>query len=202
MFKSHQSLKKTGVKRAFCRKKLNQVFFHLNNKSIKKSIIYSQLVIVIIKLIPNSAFAITPVILLGDPAQLAENTEKACSLMCQLALVGNKFLHTTEGKSAFMWLGYYGIMYGAKSLGFVAMPALGHSAMLIALFCSSTYGMSILLDGEAIKQSEAVQIANSWCVRSYAVLVGASSFLPMEAINMDKGMAFLKAFANAKDLSE
>ena len=202
MFKSHQSLKKTGVKRAFCRKKLNQVFFHLNNKSIKKSIIYSQLVIVIIKLIPNSAFAITPFILLGDPAQLAENTEKACSLMCQLALIGNKFLYTKEGKQAFIWLGYYGLMYGAKSLGLVAMPALGHSAMIIAILCSGTYGMSILLDGEAIKQAEAVQIANSWCIRSYAVLAGATSFLPMEAINMDKGMAFLKAFAKAKDLSE
>lgn len=191
--------KKTGVKRAFCRKKLNQIFFHLNNKSIKKSIIYSQLVIIIIKLFPNSAFAITPVILLGDPAQLAENTEKACSLMCQLALIGNKFLYTKEGKQAFIWLGYYGLMYGTKSLGLMAMPALGHSAMIIAILCSGTYGMSVLF-GEA--NAEAVQWANSWCVRSYGVLTGAASFLPMEAINMDKVMAFAKVFKKAKDLSE
>ena len=170
----------------------------MNNKSIKKSIIYSQLVIVIIKLIPNSAFAITPVILLGDPAQLAENTEKACSLMCRLVLVGNKFLYTKEGKSAFMWLGYYGAVYGAKSLGLLATPMLGQSAALIAFICSTTYGISALVGSEAIGQSEFLQTANHWCFKTYAALFGVAG-LPPESISLDRGIAFIQALKSYKN---
>ena len=69
--------KKIGVKRTWYLKKLNQVFFQLNKESIKKSIIYSQLAIVIIRLTPNSTFAsMTPVIVLGDSAQVAEKLKK------------------------------------------------------------------------------------------------------------------------------
>ena len=75
----------------------------------------------------------TPVMLLGDTAQVAEKTEKACTLLCQLALVGKKFVYTKEGKTAFMVL-----FMVPKSLGLLATPVLGQSAMLIAFICTST----------------------------------------------------------------
>jgi len=190
--------KKTNGKRAWCRKKLNQVFFHLNRASIKKSIRYSQLVIIIIGLTPISAFSMTPVMLVGDPSQVAEKAEKACTLLCQLAVVGDKFIHTKEGKTAIMWLGYYGAVYSAKSLGLLATPMLGQSAALIAFICSTTYGISTLVGSEAIGQSEFLQTANHWCFKTYVALFGAAG-LPPESISLDRGIEFLQALKSYKN---
>jgi hypothetical protein len=159
----------------------------LNKESIKKSIIYSQLAIVIIGLILNSAFAMTPIILLGDPAQVTEKAEKACTFLCQLDLFGKKFVDTKEGRTTFMWLGYYVAVYGAKSLGLLATPVLGRSAMLIIFICTSTYGISTLVGNEAIEQSEFFQTANVWCVKTYAALFGIAG-LPTGGVTIDKGI--------------
>ena len=184
--------KKTGVKRAWCKRTLKQVFLHLN---VKKSIRYSQIIIILIGLVPTASFAMSPVILVGDANQVVEKAEKACNLLCKLALVAQRFKDTKEGQTAVMWAGYYSLVVAAKSLNLLATPALSQSAMLIAFICASTYGISTIVGSEAVGKSTFVNVANDWCVRGYMALFGASGLPAEEMIDggIGRGIKFLQA---------
>ena len=175
-----------GVKRAWCKKKLNQVFFHLNQRSMRKSVIYSQLAIVLIGIFPINAYgAMTPVLLVGDPGQIgqiAEETKKACSFFCKLALVGQKFVETKEGRTALIWLAWSGVSKGAAAAGLLAAPSYGTAALALAVFCSAAYGIETLIGSDSFVGGEFLHGATKWCVRGYTLLQ-ATAILPRDAIN-------------------
>ena len=185
--------KRTGVKRKWCRKKLNQVFFHLNKQSIKKSMVYLQLAIIVVGFIPTKAYAMSPIILVGDATQVVEKAEKACTLICQLARIGERFVHTKEGQTATMWVGLYATASVAKSLSLLVTPSLGQTAMLVAFLCASSYSISTIVGSEAIGNSVLLETANNWCVRSYLALMSASG-LPKDTISAERVKSLLDLF--------
>jgi hypothetical protein len=150
---SNKKKKKTGVKRNWCKKKIKQIFYHLNFYQLNKktTILTGSLVLVIYWLVvPNKAFSIPMTIALKDPGDVPQQVEKACTLFCQLAKVGSSFVSTKEGKTTLMWFTCMSLAQSAKVLGLVVIPSLTNVAVLIAFMCSATYSVSTIIGGDAI----------------------------------------------------
>ena len=186
---------KKGVKRAWCKKKLGQLFNVLtssNNARVestsktlqfnKARIFYSTVLLIIVTVQP--ACAITPVIMVGNNASdTASKAEKACNLLCKVALTAGKFANTKEGRTAIYWLVWSGVAKGAQAASLLAAPSYGTAAIALALFCSAAYGLETIVGAETFVGAEFINQANKWCARGYTFL-GATAILPKDAINV------------------
>ena len=136
-----------------------------------RSILYSIVIVISINLVTvNTALDMTPMISLADPKLTVEQEEKACSLFCKLALVADKFVTIPKGKTTFMWVRYFGVVKVAETIGLIAIPSLGTAAMLIAVMCSSAYGICTIVGPEAIGNQEFINMPNKWCTKTYVGL--------------------------------
>ena len=188
--------KPPGSKRAWCKKSVQQVFAHLTKRSVQRTLVFVQVTIMIVGFFPTKSNAVVPVLMFGDPGgEIVKKTEQACTLMCQLAKLANKFSVTEEGQTAMMWLGYGGLIYGVKAASIIATPMLAKGAFAIALLCAGSYSILTLTGAEAISKSEFLNTTNAWCFKTYTALAG-SSVVPTEEVfktALEKGIKLLTA---------
>lgn len=190
---------KKGIKRAWCKKKLRQLFNVLTSSNsarveatsktlqLNKARIFCSTVLLIIVAI-QPASAITPVIMVGTNASdTAAKAEKACTLFCKVALTaGNavsKFANTKEGRTAVIWLVWSGVAKGAQSASLLAAPTYGTAAIALALFCSTAYGFETLIGAETFVGAEFLNQANKWCVKGYSFL-SVTAILPKNTVEL------------------
>ena len=192
--------KKKGIKRAWCKKKLRQLFTVLtssNNARVEatsktlQAHIYCSTILLLIIVTVRPASAITPVIMVGHNASdTVAKAEKACTLMCHVAFTMGKFVKTKEGRTALVWLAWSGVSKGAAYSQLLAAPTYGTAAMAIALFCSAAYGIETIIGSETFVGGDALHYASQWCFKGYSVLQ-ATAILPKGAINY--AIKFLEA---------
>ena len=185
-----------GTKRAWCKKKLRQLLnvftngnsarFEATPKTLqlnKTSIFCSTVLLAIIGSV-QSAWAMTPVIMIGNNASdTAAKVEKAYSLLSQVAFTASKFSSTKEGRTAVLWLLGSGVVKGLKVYHLVASPAYAKAAIAIALFCSSAYGLETIIGSDTFIGADLLNMANKWCVKGYGFL-GTTAILPKDAIGL------------------
>jgi hypothetical protein len=186
---------KKGVKRAWCKKKLRQLFNVLTSSNsarveatsktlqLNKARIFCSTVLLIIVAI-QPASAITPVIMVGHNASdTAATAEKACTLLCKVALTASKFTNTKEGRTAVMWLVWSGVAKGVQSASWMASPTYGTAAMALALFCSTAYSLETLIGPETFGGAEFFNHANKWCAKGYSFL-SVTAILPKDTVQL------------------
>lgn len=190
---------KKGVKRAWCKKKLRQLFNVLTSSNsarveatsktlqLNKARIFCSTVLLIIVAI-QPASAITPVIMVGTNASdTAAKAEKACTLLCKVALIAgdavSKFANTKEGRTAVVWLVWSGVAKGVQSASWMASPAYGTAAMALALFCGTAYGLETLIGPETFVGAEFFNQANKWCAKGYGFL-SVTAILPKDTVEL------------------
>jgi hypothetical protein len=190
-----KSKSKKGVKRAWCKKKLRNLFnvltssnctrFEATSKTLqlnKAHILCSTVLIIIFTAQPASA--ITPLLVLGpntsDPTVKAE---KACNFLCKLALTASKFPNTKEGRTAIIWLLCSGVSKGIKVTSLMANPTFGTASIALALFCSAAYGIETVVGADTFVGADFLNHANRWCTRGY-VFLAATATLPNNAIDL------------------
>ena len=186
---------KKGVKRAWCKKKLRQLFnvlTHSNSARIeatsktlqlnKARIFCSTVLLIIVTIQPASGM--TPVIMVGPNASdTAAKAEKACTFFCKVALTAGKFVNTKEGRTAVMWLIWSGVAKGVKATSLMAAPSYGTAAIALAIFCSAAYGLETVIGAETFVGAEFLNQANKWCAKGYGILT-AAAVLPKDTINI------------------
>lgn len=124
------------------------------------------------------ALAITPVIMVGNNASdTAAKAEKACTLLCKVALTLGKFSNTKEGRTAVVWMLWMGATKAAQVTSMIAVPSLGMAALTIAFICSTAYGIETLVGSDTFVGSDFLNYANKWCVKGFSVL-GVGAILP------------------------
>ena len=179
---------KKGVKRAWCKKKLRQLFNVLASSNStrveatskmlqlnKPRIFFSMALLIIVTIQPASAM--TPIIMVGtNTSETAAKAEKACSLLCKVALTAGKFANTKEGRTAITWLIWSGVAKGAQAASLLAAPSYGTAAIALALFCSTAYGLEAIFGAETFVGAEFFNQANKWCARGYTFLSATESF--------------------------
>lgn len=201
-----KSISKKGIKRAWCKKKLRQLFTVLTSSNnarvettsktlqLNKAHIYCSTILLLIIVTVRPASAITPVIMVGNNASdTAAKAEKACSFMCHVAFTMGKFVKTKEGRTALIWLAWSGVSKGFVYGNLLAAPSYGTAAIALALFCSAAYGMETVIGSDTFIGGEFLHHANKWCVGGYSVLQ-ATAVLPKDAINY--AINFLEAMKN------
>lgn len=137
------------------------------------------------------ASAITPVIMVGHNASdTVAKAEKACTLLCKVAVALGKFSNTKEGRTAVIWLAWSGVAKGASAASLLASPTYGTAAIALALFCSAAYTLETLVGSETFIGADFLNYANKWCVRGYSFL-SAAAILPNGPVNY--AIKFLEA---------
>ena len=189
---------KKGVKRAWCKKKLRQLFNVLTSSNsarveatsktlqLNKARIFCFTVLLIIVTI-QPASAITPVVMVGSNASdTAAKAEKACTFFCKVALTTGKFAgklaNTKEGRTAIVWLAWSGVATGLQVTGMLAAPSYGTAAIALSIFCSAAYGIETAIGPETFVGAEFLNQANKWCAKGYGML-SLAAVLPIDAIN-------------------
>lgn len=109
--------------------------------------------------------------------------EKACTLLCKVALTAGKFTNTKEGRTAVMWLVWSGVAKGLQVTSLMAAPTYGTAAITIALVCGTAYGLETIIGAETFGGAEFLNYANAWCVRGYSFL-SLTAILPKDTINL------------------
>jgi hypothetical protein len=201
--RSQKSRPKNGIKRAWCKKKLRQLFTVLtssNNARVettskplqlnKANILCSTILLIIVMRRPASA--ITPLIMVvNNASDIEAKAEKACNLLCKLALTLNKFSETKEGRTAVCWLVWTGTAWTIKATSLVVVPSLGNAALAIAGICSVAYGIETIIGSDTFIGTDFFHGANKWCVKGFS-LIGVTSILPEGKLALV--IKFLKTF--------
>jgi len=180
---------KKRVKRAWCKKKLRQLFNVLTSSNnaralqLNKTRIFCSTALLIIVTV-QPASGMSPVILVGNNASdTAAQVEKACGLICKATFVASKFVDTKEGRTAIIWLVWSGIAKGIQATSLMAAPTYGTAAIALAIFCSTAYGLETVIGSETFVGAEFFNQANTWCAKGYGLL-GAAAILPKDTINV------------------
>ena len=140
------------------------------------------------------ASAITPIIMVGNNASdTAAKAEKACTLLCKVAVVLGKFSNTKEGRTAVVWAAWLSATKIAQASSMIAVPSLGTTALAIALICSTAYSIETIVGSDTFIGADFLNYANKWCVRGFSV-VGVTSILPKG--KLDYIIKFLEAVKN------
>lgn len=191
---SKRSKLKKGVKRAWCKKKLRQLFTVLtrsNNARVetaskplqlnKANVFYSAILLIFITV--QQASAITPVMMVGpNTTDTMAKAEKACTFLCKLALTLNRFPQTKEGRTTMLWIGWMGASKLLSASSLVVVPSMSTAAIAIALLCSTAYGLETLVGADTFGGSEFLNYANKWCTKGFAAF-SVGSILPKGKID-------------------
>ena len=168
---------KKGAKRSWCKKKLRQLFNVLSISNSARTVLFIILTV-------QPAAGMTPVLLIGpNPSDVAANAEKACTLLCKVALTANKFVNTKEGRTALFWLAWSGVAKGLQFTSLLAAPTYGTAAISVALVCSAVYTLETIIGPDHFVGLEFINGANTWCAKGYGLL-SAAAILPKDAINI------------------
>ena len=170
---------KKGTKRAWCKKKLRQLFTVLtnsNNARVETTSKTLQIVAV------RTASAITPIIMVGpNGTDTMAKVEKTYTLLSKVALTLNKFSDTKEGRTAVFWISWMAFTKVVEASSLMVVPSLGTSAFAIAAICSAVYSIETIVGPDTFVGAEFINQANKWCAKGF-VFLGVSSVLPKEYV--------------------